>query len=103
MPLRLHWAILIVLAFSVSISEGSSSAQLKSFVSKTGSNVVIGVDGGTESIRACCFDAETGDVVGKSCASAYKTYHPQPGWAEQMPQDWWENLGEAVRGAVASI
>lgn len=41
--------------------------------------------------------------MGKPCASAYKTYHPQPGWAEQMPQDWWNNIGEAVRGAVASI
>ncbi|KAL3941729.1 MAG: hypothetical protein SGBAC_003973 [Bacillariaceae sp.] len=57
----------------------------------------------TQSIRACCFDAETGAVVGDSCASAYQTYHPQPGWAEQKPEDWWNNLGEAVRGAVSSI
>jgi ribulose-phosphate 3-epimerase len=65
--------------------------------------LVIGVDGGTESIRACCFDAVTGDVVGKSCAVPYKTYHPQPGWAEQDPADWYQNMGEAVRGAVHSI
>jgi len=30
--------------------------------------LVIGVDGGTESIRACLFDAIDGSVVGKSCA-----------------------------------
>ncbi|KAG7338596.1 FGGY family carbohydrate kinase [Nitzschia inconspicua] len=65
--------------------------------------VVIGVDGGTESIRACCFDAETGDVLGKPCASPYTTFHPQPSWAEQDTQDWWDGMGKAVRGAVASL
>ncbi|KAG7338510.1 FGGY family carbohydrate kinase [Nitzschia inconspicua] len=65
--------------------------------------VVIGVDGGTESIRACCFDAETGAVLGKPCASPYTTFHPQPSWAEQDTQDWWDGMGKAVRGAVASL
>jgi len=65
--------------------------------------IVIGVDGGTESIRACCFDAITGSVVGNSCAIPYQTYHPQPGWAEQDPADWYNNIGQAVRGAVSSI
>ncbi len=66
-------------------------------------SVVVGVDGGTESIRACCFDAETGATLGKACAVPYKTSHPKPGWAEQDPQDWYENLGQAVRGAVDSL
>ena len=65
--------------------------------------LVIGVDGGTESIRACCFDAATGKVVGKPFAVPYHTNHPQPGWAEQNPEDWYQNLGVAVRGAVASV
>jgi ribulose-phosphate 3-epimerase len=65
--------------------------------------VVIGVDGGTESIRACCFDAQTGRVLGKSCASHYATYHPEPSWAEQDTQDWWNGMGIAVRGAVESL
>ncbi len=65
--------------------------------------LVIGVDGGTESIRACCFDALTGVVVGKSCAIPYPTYHPQPGWAEQDPTDWYDNLGSAVRGAISFL
>jgi len=65
--------------------------------------LVIGVDGGTESIRACCFDATTGKPVGDSCAVPYTTYHPEPGWAEQNPEDWYENLGQAGRGAVQSI
>jgi ribulose kinase len=65
--------------------------------------IVVGVDGGTESIRACCFDASTGRVIGKSCAVSYPTFHPQPGWAEQDPEHWFENLGKAVRGAVDSV
>jgi hypothetical protein len=65
--------------------------------------LVIGVDGGTESIRACCFNAENGQVVGEPCAVPYATSHPKPGWAEQQPQDWYDNLGLAVRGAMSSI
>lgn len=65
--------------------------------------VVIGVDGGTESIRACCFDAQTGQVLGTSCASPYETYHPQPSWAEQDVEEWWNGMGTAVRGAVESL
>lgn len=66
-------------------------------------NIVIGVDGGTESVRACCFNADTGEVVGKSSASQYKTIHPNPGWAEQNPADWWNGLGKAVRGALSTL
>src|SRR5262245_55868312 len=59
---------------------------------------VIGVDGGTESLRAGVFDLQ-----GQPCAfasSAYPTSFPQPGWAEQNPDDWWRALGSAVRQAV---
>jgi len=48
-------------------------------------SIVVGIDGGTESIRACCFDAYTGNIIGSSHAVPYKTTHPQPGWAEQDP------------------
>jgi ribulose-phosphate 3-epimerase len=65
--------------------------------------VVIGVDGGTESIRAGCFDAHTGRLVGETHAVPYPTYHPQPGWAEQDPLDWYTNLGHAVRNVVQQI
>mmetsp|Transcript_1906 Transcript_1906/g.6988 ORF Transcript_1906/g.6988 Transcript_1906/m.6988 type:complete len:760 (+) Transcript_1906:3-2282(+) len=59
---------------------------------------VVGVDGGTESLRAGVF-SEDGSLVA-SHASAYKTSFPKPGWAEQEPSDWWRALGEAVRGAL---
>jgi sugar (pentulose or hexulose) kinase len=59
---------------------------------------LIGVDGGTESIRAFVFDLE-GRPKG-SHASAYQTQFPNPSWAEQNPEDWWRCMGEAVHGAV---
>eukprot|EP00985_Skeletonema_marinoi_P008705 scaffold3968_cov113-Skeletonema_marinoi.AAC.1 len=66
-------------------------------------DVVIGVDGGTESIRACCFDAQSGQILGKSHAVPYVTSHPHPGWAEQSPTDWYDNMVGAVRRAVESL
>ena len=91
------WSICVLLAISaVAAISDMPSHPLKQ-------KLVIGVDGGTESIRACCFDAETGRVVGKPCASPYKTYHPNPGWAEQDPKDWYECLGKSVRGAIESL
>ncbi len=59
---------------------------------------VIGVDGGTEGLRAGVFDL-SGAPIGQ-CALPYKTDFPKPGWAEQNPADWWNALGHAVRGAV---
>jgi ribulokinase len=59
---------------------------------------VIGVDGGTEGLRAYVFDL-AGQSKG-SAASPYPTALPSPGRAEQRPEDWWTALGAAVRGAV---
>ena len=84
----------IVVVQATSSSSSSSSAPLQ---------LVIGVDGGTESIRACCFNADNGQVVGEACAVSYPTTHPHPGWAEQSPMDWWNCMGEAVRACVASV
>lgn len=61
---------------------------------------LIGVDGGTESLRAFVFDLQ-GHPKG-SHAAAYATQFPKPGWAEQNPEEWWKALGLAVRGAVAA-
>ena len=66
----------------------------------SGEPLVVGIDGGTESIRAGLFRAD-GMLVGVASA-AYKTTFPRPGWAEQHPQDWWQCLGKAVRGAVSA-
>lgn len=59
---------------------------------------VVGVDGGTESIRAFVFDLDGQTVA--SHAAPYKTEFPQPSWAEQNPEDWWAGMGVAVKGAL---
>jgi len=60
---------------------------------------VIGVDGGTESLRAGVFDSATGKPLAFA-ASPYPTTYPHPSWAEQAPDHWWTALGAAVRDAV---
>ena len=60
---------------------------------------VIGVDGGSESLRAFVFDLD-GRARG-SHATAYKTDFPQPSWAEQDPDDWWQALGASIKGGLA--
>lgn len=61
---------------------------------------VIGIDGGTESLRAHVFDLEgRSRGVGKG---AYPTVFPEPGQAEQAPEDWWQAAGVAVRAAMAA-
>ena len=59
---------------------------------------VIGIDGGTEGLRAHVFDL-TGRSVGVG-KRAYDTAFPEPGQAEQRPEDWWHACGVAVRAAV---
>ena len=61
-------------------------------------SLVIGVDGGTESLRAGVYDA-----AGRCLASAARRYDTTfgPGArAEQDPEDWWTALSAAVRESV---
>ncbi len=60
---------------------------------------VLGVDGGTEGLRAGIFD-----VFGTPLAYAstsYPTQFPAPSWAEQDPNDWWDALGKSVRKTIS--
>ena len=59
---------------------------------------VIGVDAGTESLRAGVFDLQGNPLAFSS--TAYQTTFPKPGWAEQNPQDWWEALGKSVKNSI---
>lgn len=60
---------------------------------------LLGVDGGTESLRAGIFDLDGALLA--SASTAYETRFPHPGWAEQDPRDWWQALGDSVRAVVA--
>ena len=54
---------------------------------KTEESYIIGIDGGTESIRAGLFDLEGKLILARS--KSYKTYFTESGWAEQDPLEWW--------------
>jgi sugar (pentulose or hexulose) kinase len=62
---------------------------------------VLGIDAGTESVRAVLFDGQ-GHALGEGCA-AYTTRFVHPGWAEQNPLDVWEALLTALREVIENV
>jgi ribulokinase len=59
----------------------------------------LGVDVGTQSLRAALF-TPTGEQLAIA-SSPLKTTFPRPTWAEQRPQDWWEALCQVVPRCLA--
>ena len=63
-------------------------------------SLLMGIDLGTSGVKVVLFDAANGQAL----ASATETYplaHPQPGWAEQNPDDWWHGTISAIRRCLA--
>jgi len=58
----------------------------------------LGVDGGTEGLRAGVFTADGTPLA--FAATPYTTTFPQPSWAEQDPRDWWAAMGRSIRNAL---
>lgn len=71
-------------------------------------DLLLGIDVGTSFVKAAlCTPA--GEIIAQA-EEGYPTHHPQPGWAEQDPQDWWRGVVAAthkvmhgVDGPVAAI
>jgi FGGY-family pentulose kinase len=63
------------------------------------SPLFLGLDVGTQSVRAALFDPD-GNCRGFATA-ALDTFHPHPGWAEQDAVQWWQAACGAVPGALA--
>ncbi len=59
-------------------------------MSKYSENFVLGFDIGTSSVKAALF-GEAGNIIASSISS-YEISAPQPGWAEQNPDDWWQAM-----------
>mgnify|MGYP000899674618 FL=1 len=55
---------------------------------------LLGYDIGSSSVKACLVNAETGQIVASDFfpKAEMPMYAAQPGWAEQDPVMWWENL-----------
>lgn len=63
---------------------------------------LLGYDIGSSSVKACLVEVESGKCV--SSAFYPKTEAPiiavKPGWAEQNPESWWENLKLATKAIM---
>ncbi|MEP1002727.1 FGGY family carbohydrate kinase, partial [Marinobacter sp.] len=58
--------------------------------------LILAIDNGTQSVRALLFDTQ-GNLVGKGKQEIEPYFSEQPGWAEQHPEYFWENLGKACQ------
>jgi len=56
--------------------------------------MLLGLDLGTGSVKALSM-SETGAVHGEASVT-YAVRSPRTGWAESLPEDWWEAAAEAV-------
>ncbi|MDR2968467.1 MAG: carbohydrate kinase [Tannerellaceae bacterium] len=64
--------------------------------------MLLGCDIGSSSIKAAITDEISGEILGSDFYPKEEAtiYAPRPGWAEQNPEDWWENLKTAIKGAL---
>ncbi len=68
---------------------------------------LLGIDLGTTGIKAALFATDDGRMLASDFVE-YPLSHPQPGWAEQNPADWWQASLTAIRaclqqGALAGV
>ncbi len=66
----------------------------------------LGIDVGTSSIKASIWNADSGKVVASATAPSgieLPILSPQPGWAEQDPDSWWERSKEAILSMPAEL
>ncbi|GAB4518188.1 MAG: xylulokinase [Anaerolineae bacterium] len=62
---------------------------------------ILGIDIGTSSVKAIVYDTETHTVLAVA-NQEYPIYNPQPGYAEQHPDDWWQAVIQVTRRVVAA-
>jgi len=67
--------------------------------------LLLGYDVGSSSIKATLLEAETGKVLA-TATSPEKELHiiaKKPGWAEQHPQVWWDNVKSATNNIACQL
>ncbi len=60
--------------------------------------LLLGLDIGTSSVKASVMDAETQSVIASASYPEQEAeiLVPQPGWAEQNPETWWDFVQQAI-------
>ena len=61
---------------------------------------ILALDIGTQSVRAAVVDAD-GQILGIA-QTKHEVDSPQPGWAQQRPDAWWDETCRAIRGVLAA-
>src|SRR5437762_8287032 len=66
--------------------------------------LLLGIDIGTSSIKISVVDSSTKKSIASvsHAEEEMKIISPQPGWAEQSPETWWDNVVEAIQELNAS-
>ena len=62
-------------------------------------NYSIGIDIGTTTVKCILFGE--GPKVVAEAGKEYGTLLPEPSWAQQNPEDWWQAVVESVRVILA--
>ncbi len=66
--------------------------------------LLLGIDLGTSSIKVSVVDAQSGRCI--AAAQHPESEAPiialQPGWAEQSPEDWWNDTKTAIKKVMAN-
>lgn len=60
--------------------------------------LLLGIDVGTSSVKVSVLDAQTQQCIASAQYPETETLidSPQPGWAEQAPEMWWEHVQQAI-------
>ena len=61
-------------------------------------SVFLGIDIGTSGTKTIAIN-EKGRILGEASAS-HRSFHPQPLWSEQSPEDWWRATIKTVQEVV---
>lgn len=61
-------------------------------------SIFLGIDIGTSGTKTLAID-EHGKILADASAS-HRSFHPQPLWSEQDPEDWWKATVKTVREVV---
>jgi xylulokinase len=60
---------------------------------------LLGIDLGTSSVKAALFEADTLRVMA-TADQEYPVNHPQPGYAEQDPETWWQAVVHTIQAVM---
>ncbi len=63
---------------------------------------LIGIDIGTSSVKTIICDAEKHKIIA-SATSEHRLFSPKPGYSEENPDDWWENVKNTLRSVLEKI